>query len=74
MSPYTDEEYADNDFYFQKLHKVLTGPPFIGVPPEPTPVIENVFVGTIAQSENLDLLKRMRITYVLNCAGKRLFM
>jgi len=63
------EDIPDNEVYFEKLHKILTGPPFIGVPPEPSAFLDLVYVGTIAQSENLELLKRLKFTHVLNCAG-----
>ena len=70
VSRILDDDLPDNEYYFDRLHDILTGPPFIGVPPEPTAFVDLVYVGTIAQSENLELLKRLKFTHVLNCAGR----
>jgi len=55
--------------YVDKMAKILGASPNIGVPPEPTCISGSVFLGTSADAENLAMMKALRITYVLNCAG-----
>ena len=43
--------------------------PLYGFPPEPSLISDNVYLGTVADAENVSLLKRLGIQYVLNCAG-----
>ena len=57
------------DMFTQKMEDLLSSSQYIGVPPDPTNVLGHVYIGTQANAENFDLLKRWRITHVLNCAG-----
>ncbi|KAK2145411.1 hypothetical protein LSH36_684g01027 [Paralvinella palmiformis] len=61
-------EYPD-EVYIDKMQRILGSFPNIGVPPEPTKIRPNVYLGTSANAENLHLLKRTGIQYLLNCAG-----
>jgi len=62
------EHFVPDDVYVDKMENILSAHG-IGVPPEPSCISKNVFVGTSAQMENLDLLKRLKITHILNVAG-----
>ena len=63
------EEEINDEVYLRKMEDILGAPPCIGVPPDPSLVVNNVYVGTQANAENIKLLQRMKITHVLNCAG-----
>lgn len=58
-----------DEVYLKKMENILAGTQFIGVPPEPTLIFNNVYLGTQVQAENLDLLRRLKIKFVFNCAG-----
>ncbi len=53
----------------EKMDNILTGPPYLGVPREPTCICSNVYVGTSVNGENITMLKRQRFTHVLNVDG-----
>lgn len=59
----------DDEYYLEKMQRILSGPPYLGVPFDPTPVLPNVYLGSQANAENLDCIKRMKFKYVLNVAG-----
>lgn len=62
------ENYPDEDVYVDKMQKILSAYPCIGVPREPTLIMGCVYVGSTANSENIPLLKSLGITHILNCA------
>ncbi len=61
--------YADDDTYVDKMQKILSAYPCVGVPREPSNIIATIFLGTQADAENIPLLKSYRINYILNCDG-----
>ena len=62
-----DDSSADEEAYVEKMKSILSAPPSIGVPPTPSLIFTNVYVGTTANAENLTQLKSAGITHVLNC-------
>lgn len=60
---------AKEDVYVEKVQRILSSYPSIGVPPEPSIVTGCVYLGTTADAENLAMVKAMGINYILNCAG-----
>ena len=64
-----EEAGASDGVYLEKLQNIFSGSLYVGVPYEPTHILGNVYLGTQANAENLDTLKRFKIKYVLNCAG-----
>ena len=63
----TDHHVPDN-VYVEKMQNILSAYPCIGTPRDPTPLnVNQVFVGSIANAENIPLLKSMSITYIFNC-------
>ena len=62
-----DESSADEEDYLEKMKSILGAPPSMGVPPKPSLIFTNVYVGTTANAENLTQLKSSGITHVLNC-------
>lgn len=63
------ETGESDEYYVNKMQDLFSTSLYYGVPPTPTMIAPNVFLGTQANGENLDLLKRMKITHVLYCAG-----
>lgn len=53
-----------------RMQNILGGHPYLGVPREPSKIARGIFLGGIADAENLDLLRRVGITHVLNCSGR----
>ena len=51
------------------MEGLLSSTMYIGVPMDPTNVYGHIYIGTQANAENFDLLRRLKITHVLNCAG-----
>ena len=66
LNPHGD---TPDEVYIRKMENILSGTQFIGVPDQPTHIFHNVYLGTQAQAENLDLLRRLRIKFIFNCAG-----
>ena len=64
------EDFDPDETYLNKMQNLFSTSMYYGVPPTPTMIAPNVFLGTQSNGENLDILKRMKITHVLNCAGK----
>lgn len=58
---------SDDEAYVDRMRSALGASPSVGVPPKPSLVYTNVYVGTTANAENIPLLKSMGITHVLNC-------
>lgn len=68
------ENYPADEEYLEKMMRILSTYPTVGVPREPTQIISTVFLGSTANAENLPQLKAMNIRYLLNCApGKGLY-
>jgi len=59
----SDDEYA------QKMEKILSAYPTVGVPRDPSMIATNVYIGTNANAENTKLLSSLGIKYLLNCDG-----
>ena len=59
----------DDEEYLSKMRAILSAYPSIGVPREPTCISGGVYVGSTANAENLPLLRKLGISYILNCAG-----
>lgn len=67
-----DVMHADivpDEVYVDKLEDILTGTNFYGVTPSPTAIANDVYLGTQANAESPELLKRLKIKHVLNCGG-----
>merc|ERR1719431_2349469 len=62
-------ELPNDEAYVDKMEAILTGVPCVGVPPEPSMIMDGVYLGTSANAENLALLKQHHIQYLLNCDG-----
>ena len=60
---------SDDDEYLGKVQDILSAFPCIGVPREPSKIMSSVFLGSSSNAENLSLLRSLKISYVLNCAG-----
>ena len=52
------------------MRAILEAKPTYGVPPEPSLIYDNVYLGTAANAEDIKLLHRNNIKYILNCAGE----
>ena len=61
-----DDSEGNDEAYVDQMRAIL-GASAVGVPPKPTLVYTNVFVGTTANAENMALLKAAGITHILNC-------
>lgn len=55
--------------YFPELRHILEGLPIRANHPEPSEIYSRVYIGTVANAENLKLLNKYGITHVLNCDG-----
>lgn len=62
-------EKEEIEYYYGQLRRILESGPTYGCPPKPAEMIPGLYVGTASQAENLDLLEKMGITHILNCAG-----
>ena len=73
MSDYMSRTSCHNEeeLYLDKLQKIFGGYPHFGVPHEPSKICPGIYVGTTADGENLSLLRRIGINYVLFCSTKR---
>lgn len=59
-----------DELYAEKMEAILSAVPCVGVPPEPSMLWGGrVYLGSSADAENMSILKRLRIQYVLNCGG-----
>lgn len=65
----TPGDMEPDSVYVEKLRNIFSGSMYVGVPYEPTMITGLVYLGTQANAENLDCLKRLKIKHVLNCAG-----
>ena len=52
-----------------ELRRILESAPNYGTPPEPGLIYDNLYLGTAGNAHNLQLLRRLGITHVYNCAG-----
>ena len=68
-APFPDHD-TPNEVFLDKLENIFSASSLCGVPPEPTRIADNVYLGTQFNAENMTLLKRMNIRFVLNCAGE----
>lgn len=57
------------DRYVELMREILLAEPYRGVCTEPTRLLDHVYIGSQSNAESLRLLRQLRITYVLNCAG-----
>lgn len=59
------------EYYLDKLQKIFSAPPVLGTPPHPSRVTTGVFVGSTADAENVDQLRRHGISHVVYCSTRR---
>lgn len=64
-----DLEDVDYSIYVEKVEDILSAPPCLGVPPDPSEIAPGVYLGTAAQGENIALLKGFKIHNVINVNG-----
>jgi len=64
-----DSYGSSDDEYAQRMEKILSAYPTIGVPREPSMIATNVYIGTNANAENTKLLRSLGIKYLLNVDG-----
>ena len=64
-----EPDNKSDDEYAQRMEKILSAYPTIGVPRDPTMIMNNVYIGTNANAENSKLLKSLGIRYLLNMDG-----
>jgi len=70
LGPLTKTPEADEiSQYLKEMRKILEAYPRYGTPPEPTLIVENLYLGTTSNADNLALLRRHKIKFLLNCAG-----
>lgn len=63
------KETEEINEYLKEMRRILEAYPRYGTPPEPSVIIENLYLGTTSNADNLALLRRHSIKYLLNCAG-----
>ena len=59
------DQDAPDSVYLEKLLNIFSASTLCGVPPEPTWICENVYIGTQFNAENMTMLKRLRF----NCSS-----
>ncbi len=64
MTVHTEEEY-----FLDRLQRLSSAFPHLGAPHEPIKIALGVFLGTTADAENVSLMRRLRITHVINCSA-----
>jgi len=69
VSQMLEEAGEPDSLYLEKLQDIFCSTSYSGVPYEPTMIHGLVYLGTQANAENLDSLRRHKIKHVLNCAG-----
>jgi hypothetical protein len=61
---------ADELTYVEMMHAILIGDPLHGgIVKEPSRILNHVYLGSQCNAEQLQLLRRLGVTHVLNCAG-----
>ncbi len=55
--------------YLVKVREILLGEPLKGNLQKPAQLLPHMYIGSQANAESLKLLRSLRITHVLNCAG-----
>ncbi len=63
------KQEVPDSVYVERMIRILSAAPCLGVPPDPSNILGHLYLGTSANAENLAQLKANRITYLLNCAG-----
>jgi len=60
-----------DELYMDKMENLCCGRGggYLGVPPDPSCIGNGVFLGTTANAQNIDLVKRGKYTHILNVAG-----
>jgi len=61
----------ENKGYVNKMRDILSAYPCMGVPAHPSMITERVYLGSSANAENIPLLKKLGINFILNCDGGR---
>lgn len=57
------------DRYAELMRGILLAEPYRGVCTEPSRLLDHVYIGSQSNAESLRLLRQLRISHVLNCAG-----
>ena len=66
-------EWPDDAVYLKLMADILDAYPMHGPPREPIQLCTHVYIGSQRDADDIDSLKRLGVTHVLNCAGTRRF-
>ena len=63
--------YPDDHIYIELMENILTGYPHLAFSHKPSQVFNHVWVGSIADAENLTMLAKYKITHLLCVHGEK---
>ena len=66
-------DIREDEYYYEWVEEILEGFPNRGPPYTPCRLSNHLYIGSLVNAEDENLLKRLGITHVLNCAGTRRF-
>ena len=72
-NPNVPVEIRDDKYYYDWMEDILEAFPNKGPPSSPTRLTSSLYIGSLSNAEDTNLLKRLGITHVLNIAGTRRF-
>jgi len=61
----------DDKLYVNKMQDILSAYPCMGVPSHPSLISPGVYLGSSVNAENINQLKKLGISFILNCDGGR---
>ncbi len=64
---------GDNNYYYYKVKEILEAFPNKGPPFLPARLCHHLYMGSLRNAEDINLLKKLGITHVLNVTGTRRF-
>ncbi len=67
------DAYGTDDYYMRKIEDIIlkNGHDLNDYPSSPTKLLDHLYIGNYNDAGNVDYLRRLGITHVLNCAGIR---
>lgn len=66
-------DIREDEYYYEWVEDILDAFPNKGPPYTPTRLNNTIYIGSLINAEDINHLKRIGITHVLNCAGTRRF-